>query len=144
MALPPALANAVAGLVEKIRAAGVAFPTRDELAAQWTSKEPFADAATVLRDHPDVVELTEGWMHREALARCLAALGAWFAKNSELAVGDFKDALGITRKHAIPLLEYLDSNAMTVRKGNARMAGPALGDSKKLVEKHKLGLPDSR
>jgi selenocysteine-specific elongation factor len=144
MALPPALANVVSGLVEKIRAAGVAFLSRDELAAQWTSKEPFADAAAVLRDHPDVVELSDGWMHRDAMDRCLAALGAWFAKSSELAVGDFKDVLGITRKHAIPLLEYFDYNAITVRKGNARMAGPALGDAKKLVEKRKLGLPDSR
>jgi selenocysteine-specific elongation factor len=144
LSLPPELARAVADLVEKIRAAGVAFPTRDELAAQWGSREPFADAITVLRERADVVEVAEGWIHRDALERTLSALQALFASRSEIAVGDFKDALGITRKHAIPLLEYFDSNALTVRKGNARMAGPRLGDAKKLVEKPKLGLPDSR
>jgi selenocysteine-specific elongation factor len=141
--LAPELARAVTALVEKIRAAGVAFPTRDELAAHWTAREPFADAAGVLREHADVIELTDGWIHREALERVAAALQALFATRAEVAVGDFKDALGITRKHAIPLLEFFDSNGVTVRKGNGRMAGPALGDAKKLVEKRKLGLPDS-
>jgi len=124
--LPVELARAVAGLVEKIRAAGVAFPTRDELAAQWASREPFADVATVLREHADVVELADGWIHREALERAASALRSLFAKHAEIAVGDFKDALGITRKHAIPLLEYFDSNGLTTRKGNARMAGSRL------------------
>jgi selenocysteine-specific elongation factor len=144
MTLSPGLARVMAELVERIRAAGVAFPTRDELAVQWASREPFADAATVLRDHPDLVELAEGWMHREAMERSLAALGALFASRGEVAVGDLKDALGITRKHAIPLLEYFDSHGITVRRGNARVAGPGLADAKKLVEKPKLGLPDSR
>ncbi|HKW13499.1 MAG TPA: selenocysteine-specific translation elongation factor [Candidatus Krumholzibacteria bacterium] len=144
MVLPPELARVMEELVERIRAAGVAFPTRDELAVQWTSREPFADAATVLRDHPDVVELADGWMHREAMERSLAALGTLFASRGEVAVGDLKDALGITRKHAIPLLEYFDSHGITVRRGNARVAGPGLPDAKKLVEKPKLGLPDSR
>jgi selenocysteine-specific elongation factor len=97
----------------------------------------------VLREHADVIELTDGWIHREALEQVASALQALFATRGEVAVGDFKDALGITRKHAIPLLEFFDSNGVTVRKGNARMAGPALGDAKKLVEKRKLGLPDS-
>ena len=32
----------------------------------------------------------------------------------------FRDRLGITRKHAIPLLEYLDREGVTVRSGNTR------------------------
>jgi selenocysteine-specific elongation factor len=124
--LPAELSRAVAGLVEKIRAAGVTFPTRDELAAQWTSREPFADAISVLREQGDVIELADGWIHREALERALAALRSLFAGRGEIGVGDFKDALGITRKHAIPLLEYYDSTGATVRKGNARMPGPRL------------------
>jgi len=134
MTLPPALGRAVESLVEKIRAAGVAFPTRDELTAQWDSREPFAEAATVLRSRPEVVELAEGWIHRDALERTISMLQTAFASRPEIGVGDLKEALGITRKHAIPLLEYLDSVGCTVRKGNARMAGPGLADAKKRKE----------
>ena len=35
--------------------------------------------------------------------------------------GDFKDLFGITRKHAIPLLEYLDRERVTRRVGDERL-----------------------
>ena len=34
---------------------------------------------------------------------------------------DMKDLLGITRKYAIPLLEYLDAQRLTVRVGDRRL-----------------------
>jgi selenocysteine-specific elongation factor len=144
MTLPPELDRAVTELIAGIHAAGVAFPSRDELAARWKSREPFADAITVLRGRPEVVELADGWIHRDALGRALSILQTLFEGRPEIAVGDLKDALAITRKHAIPLLEYFDSNGWTVRRGNGRMAGPGLADAKKLVDQAKLGLPDSR
>ena len=47
-----------------------------------------------------------------------------FADAGEASVGDVKDALGLTRKHVIPLLEYFDAQRITVRVGNARRKGP--------------------
>jgi selenocysteine-specific elongation factor len=126
MTLPPDLARAVDTLCERIRAAGAAFPMRDELAATWTARQPFADAVTVLRSRGDVIEIGDGLIHRAALEQVMGTLRALFADRTELAVGDLKDALGISRKHAIPLFEYLDAQGYTVRKGNARMAGMAL------------------
>ncbi len=35
-------------------------------------------------------------------------------------VADFRDELGITRKHAIPLLEWMDATGVTVREGDGR------------------------
>jgi len=35
-------------------------------------------------------------------------------------VADFRDALGITRKHAIPLLEWMDADGVTIRDGDGR------------------------
>jgi selenocysteine-specific elongation factor len=37
-----------------------------------------------------------------------------------IAVGTFKDLFGVTRKNAIPLLEYLDEKRVTRRAGNVR------------------------
>ena len=38
--------------------------------------------------------------------------------------GAFKDAFGLTRKHAIPLLEWLDDEGVARREGQDRVAGP--------------------
>jgi selenocysteine-specific elongation factor len=35
-------------------------------------------------------------------------------------VADFRDALGVSRRHAVPLLEWLDAGGWTVRRGDAR------------------------
>jgi selenocysteine-specific elongation factor len=35
-------------------------------------------------------------------------------------VGDFKDAAGISRKYAVPILEWTDANNVTVRRGDLR------------------------
>jgi selenocysteine-specific elongation factor len=41
--------------------------------------------------------------------------------NPKLEVGDFKDLIGVSRKYAIPLLEYLDRRRVTRRVGGARV-----------------------
>ena len=44
-----------------------------------------------------------------------------------MAAADFKElAGGISRKWAIPLLEYFDAQGMTVRVGNARKLHPKM------------------
>jgi selenocysteine-specific elongation factor len=46
-------------------------------------------------------------------------------------VAQFRDATGITRRHAVPLLEWLDTEGVTRREGDGRAlrrsppAGPA-------------------
>ena len=45
-----------------------------------------------------------------------------------MAVGDFKVITGLTRKSAIPLLEYLDKNNFTHREANMRYAGERLDE----------------
>lgn len=44
----------------------------------------------------------------------------WFDKNNDLDINNIKEILGISRKYAIPLLEYLDSIHVTFRVGNKR------------------------
>ena len=41
-------------------------------------------------------------------------------KSETFAVGEFKERFGLTRKLAIPVLEWLDSERVTVRMGNQR------------------------
>ncbi|TAL15812.1 selenocysteine-specific translation elongation factor [bacterium] len=45
------------------------------------------------------------------------------AGKGEMGVSDVKDLTGASRKYAIPLLEYLDTNKITMRRGESRVAG---------------------
>ena len=51
---------------------------------------------------------------------------AYFGGHDEMSVGDLKDLAGVSRKQAIPLLEFLDFARVTQRRGDARVAGPRL------------------
>jgi selenocysteine-specific elongation factor len=64
---------------------------------------------------------------RPTWERAVAFVRAHFARAGELAVGDVKDGLGLSRKWAVPVLEALDREGITRREGNARLPGPALG-----------------
>jgi selenocysteine-specific elongation factor len=50
-----------------------------------------------------------------ALLETVAAL------NDGFTVGEFRDTIGVTRRHAIPLLEWLDDRGTTRRVGEGRV-----------------------
>lgn len=124
---PPGLAGEIARLEDIIRRAGLAFPRHGEIVSQWGGSGDLAEALLFLRDTGKVIRIGgDGYLHRQALAGCVEALRGWFEGHPELAVGDLKELFGVTRKHAIPLLEYTDEKKITVRQGNSRRRGPAL------------------
>jgi selenocysteine-specific elongation factor len=57
--------------------------------------------------------------HRDAIDGLRARLAA--RKGERLSVAQFKDQAGISRKYAIPLLEYLDREHVTRREGDQRV-----------------------
>ena len=131
IAIDKAGAERLANLERAIAERGVAFPSRSDLDKIWNGPEPLSDALLYLRDGGAVVEVGDGVIHRDAYAGCIAALAEAFRDKQAVSVSDLKDALGVSRKHAIPLLEALDASKVTTRKGNIRVRGPAFpaGDS---------------
>lgn len=53
-------------------------------------------------------------------AKMLDSVKSFYKKKPEMTVGEFRDILGTTRKYALPFLEYLDSNKITLRVGDVR------------------------
>jgi selenocysteine-specific elongation factor len=67
-----------------------------------------------------LVRLAEGvYVHRDAIASARAKLAE--KKGQTIDVGQFKDLFDISRKVAIPLLEYFDREGATKRVGDARL-----------------------
>ena len=66
-----------------------------------------------------LVRLAEGvYVHRDPIAAARAKLGE--KKGQTIDVGQFKDLFGLSRKVAIPLLEYFDREGTTKRVGDSR------------------------
>ena len=57
--------------------------------------------------------------HATAIEQLRALLASH--KGESFGVGDFKDWTGISRKYAIPLLEFLDRERITRRDGDMRL-----------------------
>jgi|ERR1700722_4658333 len=74
----------------------------------------------LLRDKVLVKVSDELVFHRGALERLRAEMAAYKKKSTKIDVAAFKDLTGVTRKYAIPLLEYLDRERVTKRVGDAR------------------------
>jgi selenocysteine-specific elongation factor len=75
----------------------------------------------LLRDRV-LVKLSDDLVfHREALEALRRQVVASKTKTPRLSVPQFKDLFGITRKYAIPLLEYLDRERVTRRVGDERI-----------------------
>jgi selenocysteine-specific elongation factor len=75
----------------------------------------------LLRDRV-LVKLSDDLVfHRDALDALRQRIVAQKTKMPKLNVGNFKDLFGVTRKYAIPLLEYLDRERVTRRVGDERV-----------------------
>ncbi len=77
-----------------------------------------------------LVSLGGGWfLTNEVLELLRQELRELFARQPELTVAMIRDHWGLTRKHAVPFLEYFDRAGLTRRTGDVRTAGPQLNAS---------------
>jgi len=97
----PALHEVIAGLkVDKARAQKiVTLLLRDKVLAKISDELVF---------------------HRSALEELRRQMAGYKAKSTKIDVAKFKELTGVSRKYAIPLLEYLDRERVTRRVGDVR------------------------
>ncbi len=97
----PALHDVIAGLkIDKVRAQKI--------------------VTLLLRETLLIKVSDELVFHRSALLALRRHLAAYKTKSRTIDVAKFKELTGVSRKYAIPLLEYLDRERVTRRVGDAR------------------------
>ncbi|HWQ35726.1 MAG TPA: selenocysteine-specific translation elongation factor [Blastocatellia bacterium] len=100
--------------------------TLEEAITQATRKHGIDAARTqrfaqMLINSGDLIRVGELLFHRTAIESLKTTLqGYKAAHGSKLDVAAFKDLTGVSRKYAIPLLEYLDRQRITRRVGDVR------------------------
>ena len=69
-----------------------------------------------------LVKISEDMLvHRATMDKLIADIKARKSRNPKMGVSEFKDLTGVSRKFAIPLLEYLDRQRITRRVGDERV-----------------------
>ena len=122
--LEPEEARAKEQIEVAFRGAGLAVPTVKEVLGKLPVEARRAERILqiLLREKILVRVTPELIFHRDALAQLRERLSVFKkTKGERLSVPVFKDLTGITRKYAIPLLEYLDRERVTRRAGDERV-----------------------
>ncbi len=103
-------------------------PNNRELADQLNLK--VAAVNSLLRyatQQRTLVEVAKGlFFDRKVVQQLITELASFLEKSGEARATEIKEMWSITRKHAIPLLEYFDAQAITVRQTDTRQAGPRM------------------
>ncbi|MGH9611465.1 MAG: SelB C-terminal domain-containing protein, partial [Bryobacteraceae bacterium] len=113
--------NATSKIEEAFRKAGLAVPSTAEALAKCGVEPARAKSLLqlMLRDRR-LVRITEDLVfHPSAIENLRGLLAA--KKGVRFGVAEFKDWTGISRKYAIPLLEFLDREHVTKREGDERL-----------------------
>jgi selenocysteine-specific elongation factor len=95
---------------------------KDVLAGLKVDKVRAQKIVTLLLREKVLMKISEELVfHRDALEALRKSLVAEKTKSPKIDVARFKDMTGVSRKYAIPLLEYLDRERVTKRVGDERV-----------------------
>ena len=108
---------------EAFATAGVKVPALKEVLAGLKIDLPRAQKIVtfLLRDKVLIKVGEDLIFHRKTLEELKHQVSEWKSRSPKIDVAQFKDLLGVTRKYAIPLLEYLDREHVTRRAGDERI-----------------------
>ncbi len=113
-------------------------PTLKELARQTgTTIDSVSSLVRFVTQQNLLIDLGNGFlMSTEVFRQLCLELRDLFDQSPQQSVASIRDHWQLTRKYVIPLLEYCDRVGVTTRAGDARSAGPKIGDflSEQLVE----------
>jgi selenocysteine-specific elongation factor len=124
ISLDPEEARAKEQIEKAFATAGLAVPAVKEVLSKLPVEAKRAEKILqiLLRDKSLIRVTPELIFHRDALAQLRDRLSVFKKTRGErISVPVFKELTGITRKYAIPLLEYLDRERVTRRTGDERV-----------------------
>jgi selenocysteine-specific elongation factor len=121
--LTPSQRAVAEGIVARLRDAGASPPDVDEMKAGLNDPD-FDGVLKLLAAEGRIIRLTTSlYVDVNVMDDVRRAVVGRLDEAGEISVPEFKDLVGVTRKHAIPLLEFLDREGTTMRAGNVRRRG---------------------
>ncbi len=122
VALPEAEQRLAERIAQTARAAGLEPPAPRDWAEQLGATLPrFRELAGYLERAGRLVRAPgELWFDAEAVAALRRRVSAHLDEHGRLTTPEYKALIGTTRRTAVPLMELLDAEHLTIRRGEAR------------------------
>ena len=118
--------RATAALLRALSGAGLAPPFLDELPAELRDRADFRSILLRLEGLGEIRSVADGlYVSASALDEAADRITGQLGGQSGLGPSEFRDVLGVTRKHLIPLLNHFDGAGVTLRHGDGREVPPA-------------------
>ncbi len=97
-------------------------PAKDEIAQSVSIKNEEAnELLRIMASEESLVRINDSlYIPVTSYHDMMDRVKTFFDTKDEMTVSEFRDILGTSRKYAIPFLEYLDSNKITLRVGEVR------------------------
>jgi selenocysteine-specific elongation factor len=110
-------------LIARFRELGLQAPPPDEIAGSaGLDRAAARKIIQILVKEQVLVRINDALIvDRAAIEKLIADVRARKLSNPNLGVGEFKELTGLSRKYAVPLLEYLDGQRITRRIGDSRV-----------------------
>ena len=114
------LKNRVEGLFAR---GGLQSPSLKELASQLSTDESeVRNVIYLLMGEGRIIKAKEDiYFHRDAVEKLKGELIQFLRANDEITTAQFKEMTKVSRKYAIPLMEYFDNSKITIRVGEKRL-----------------------
>ncbi|RJR20175.1 MAG: selenocysteine-specific translation elongation factor [Nitrospiraceae bacterium] len=109
-------------ILKILEEAGFQPPSKDELAQAILIKpQESGELLKIMASEKSLVRINDSlYIPMSSYTKMIEGLQKFFSVKSEMTVGEFRDILKTSRKYALPFLEYLDSNKITLRVGEVR------------------------
>lgn len=110
-------------IVDAIKRGGTQPPVREELPALFSISEKDAkDLLKLLADEGRTVRVNDSiHLDRDVLEKVRITLRKHLEEKKEITMAEFRDLANTSRKFAVPLMEYFDSQKLTQRVGDKRV-----------------------
>lgn len=109
-------------VINILERSGFQPPFRSELANMLSiGEKDVTDILKLLSKEGIIVRINDSvYLSKNNYEKMIELLRRFFSKKAEMSVAEFRDMLNTSRKYALPILEYLDSNKITLRVGDMR------------------------
>ncbi len=109
-------------VVELLNKGGFQPPMKEEISSSLKIEpKRLTDILSFMSKEGKVIRVSESlYLSAPVYSEMISLLETFFGKKPEMTVSEFRDLLHTTRKYALPLLEFLDSQKVTLRTGDVR------------------------
>lgn len=124
--MPEADRMLLAAILREFETAGLAPPGFEALRSVSSKTQKKArELIDLAVARGELIRVADGlWFHVRPVQAAIKTTAGAVRQRGEMTASDIKSVLGMTRKYAIPLVEYFDAIGVTKRVGDMRRQGP--------------------